>query len=34
MGYEIYEREFKTPKLNISPLGRCTLNRAAAELFS
>lgn len=38
MAYEIYVREFATrssttPKINISNLGRCTLNRAAAELF-
>jgi hypothetical protein len=35
--YEIYVREFAskstTPTLTISPLGRCTLNRAAAMLF-
>jgi hypothetical protein len=37
MSFEIYakERQSKSmaPMLSISPLGRCTLNRAAAEMF-
>ena len=37
MAYEIYEREYPSkstnPKITISPLGRCTLNRAAASMF-
>jgi hypothetical protein len=38
VAYEIYVREFatrssSTPKINISDLGRCMLNRAAAEIF-
>lgn len=37
MPFEIYtkERQSKSlsPMLSISPLGRCTLNRAAAEMF-
>jgi hypothetical protein len=37
MGYEIYEKEFPSkstsPTITISPLGRCSLNRAAAAMF-
>jgi hypothetical protein len=37
MGYEIYEKEFPSkstsPTITISPLGRCSLNRAAAGMF-
>lgn len=37
MPYEIYERIYPTkstnPTVTISPLGRCSLNRAAASLF-
>lgn len=38
MGYTIFEKEYPSkstaPTLTISPLGRCTLNRAAAEMLS
>lgn len=38
MGYTIFEKQYPTksvsPTVTISPLGRCTLNRAAAELFN
>jgi hypothetical protein len=37
MGFEIYTKEFQSkslaPMIAISPLGRCSLNRAAAEMF-
>jgi hypothetical protein len=38
MGYTIFEKEYPskstTPTITISPLGRCALNRAAAEMLS
>lgn len=38
MGYTIFEKEYPSkstsPTITISPLGRCALNRAAAEMFS
>jgi hypothetical protein len=38
MGYTIFEKEYPSkstsPTITISPLGRCALNRAAAEMLS
>jgi len=38
MAYTIFEKQYPSkslsPTITISPLGRCTLNRAAAELLS
>lgn len=38
MGWEVFAKEYPakstSPTLTISPLGRCTLNRAAAELMN
>ena len=37
MGYTIFEKEYPSkstsPTITISPLGRCALNRAAADMF-